>query len=226
MADEAALSVVIADDHPIVLNGIRSLIQTDRMFQVRAACSDGIAALDKIRELQPDLAVLDMSMPGLTGVEVLRILEKEKCKTRVVFLTALASDIQILEAVARGARGLMLKEMAADDLLECLRTVSTGALWLPKPLIDQAQKREQKRMQEVDSIDSSLTAREREIVLLVAEGLSNKEVARRTGVTEGTVKIHLHNIYQKLGVANRTTMAALAMMYRDRLQPGPEASRS
>jgi two-component system nitrate/nitrite response regulator NarL len=221
MADEAALSVVIADDHPVVLSGIKSLIQNDRMFQVLAACSDGISALKEIRELQPDLAVLDISMPGLTGVEVLRVLDKEKCKTRVIFLTALASDDQILEAVARGARGLMLKEMAADDLLECLRTVSAGALWLPKTLIEQAQKREQKRINEVESIDSSLTAREREIVLLVAEGLSNKEVARKTGVTEGTVKIHLHNIYQKLGVANRTTMAALAIMYRNRLQTGP-----
>jgi RNA polymerase sigma factor (sigma-70 family) len=217
MTDEPALSVVIADDHPIVLSGLQTLINKDRMFQVVAACSDGISALNKIRETHPSLAVLDMSMPGLTGIEVLRALEKDNCKTRVVFLTALPSDDQILEVLSRGARGLMLKETAADDLLECLRSVSAGGRWLPKQVVDGALEREQKRNAEVNSIENTLTSRERELVLLVAEGLSNKEVARKVGVTEGTVKIHLHNIYKKLGVANRTTMAALATSYRDRL---------
>ena len=217
MRDESALSVVLADDHPIVLSGLKSLIRNDRMFNVLAACPDGPSALNAIREARPELAVLDISMPGLTGVEVLRALSQERSRTRVIFLTALPTDDQILEAVALGARGLLLKEAAADELLACLRTVSTGARWLPAALLQQAQDREQKRKDELDAIENALTPRERELVLLVAEGLSNKEVARKLGVTEGTVKIHLHNSYQKLGVANRTTMATLALMYRDRL---------
>jgi two-component system, NarL family, nitrate/nitrite response regulator NarL len=215
-ARDSSLTVVIADDHPVVLRGLRGLIETDHQFKVVGACADGCTALRLIKENSPDLAVLDISMPGLTGVEVLRTLGRTNNKTRVVFLTASASDQQIIDAVALDAYGLMLKEAAADDLLECLRSVSAGVRWLPAPLVNQALDRERKRKAEADVLETALTARERELVLLVSDGLSNKEIARKIGVTEGTVKIHLHNIYQKLGVTNRTSMVSLALAYRSR----------
>src|SRR5829696_4307980 len=132
--------------------------------------------------------------------------------TRVLFLTASANDDHIASAVALGASGLLLKEAAADQLLEALGAVASGSRWLP-PEVDAAIQREVVRRSEFQRVAGALTPREREVVLLATEGLSNKEMARRIGVTEGTVKIHLHNVYQKLGVTNRTAMTALALAH-------------
>ncbi|WP_207541312.1 response regulator [Sabulicella rubraurantiaca] len=211
------MKVVLADDHPIVLSGLKGLIQTDTAFEIVATCRDGNSALEAIRTLRPDLAVLDVSMPNLTGLDVLGALASERLEVKVVFLTASATDDQIVTAVARGARGILLKDAAADALLECLHTVAAGSRWLPPDLVTSAMEREAGRRVEVDRLKTSLTPRERELVILVAEGLSNKEIARRLSLAEGTVKIHLHNIFQKLGVANRTAMTALALTYRDYL---------
>jgi RNA polymerase sigma factor (sigma-70 family) len=212
-----ALRVILADDHPVFLNGLRALLQTDPMFEVVATCPNGKAALQAILESKPDLAVLDVSMPGCTGVEVLAELGNRGFSTRVILLTASAGDHEIVEAVARGAYGLMLKDTAADTLLECMKSVSVGRRWLPSDLVEAAVEREEGKRAKVSQLDSALTVREREIVTLVAEGQSNKEIARRLGLTDGTVKIHLHNIYRKLEVHNRTSLTALALSYRNRL---------
>ena len=212
-----ALRVVLADDHPVFLTGLQALIRTDPMFEVVAIRPDGRAALQAILELQPDLAVLDVSMPGCTGVDVLTEIGARGLRTRVILLTASAGDHQIVEAVTRGAYGLMLKDTAADTLLECMRSVSTGRRWLPSDIVEAALEREEGKRARTSQVENALTAREREIVSLVAEGRSNKEIARDLGVTDGTVKIHLHNIYRKLDVSNRTALTALALSYRDRL---------
>jgi two-component system nitrate/nitrite response regulator NarL len=212
-----ALHLVLADDHPVFLSGLQSLIRTDPSFNVVATCSDGRSALQAILEIQPDLAVLDISMPGLTGIEVLADVKSRGLKTRVIFLTASAGDHQIVQAVLHGAYGLMLKDTAADALLECMRAVSTGRRWLPEDLVKSALKREEGRQAAADRIENGLTSREREIVVLAADGQSNKEIARQIGITEGTVKLHLHKIYQKLGVSNRASLTALSIAYRDEL---------
>jgi RNA polymerase sigma factor (sigma-70 family) len=212
-----ALRVILADDHPVFLSGLRALLQTDPMFEVVDSCPDGKAALQAILVSKPDLAVLDVSMPGCTGVEVLAELGSRSLSTRVILLTASAGDHEIVEAVARGAYGLMLKDAAADTLLECMRSVSVGRRWLPSDLVEAAVEREEGKRAKVSQLDNALTAREREIVTLVAEGQSNKEIARQLGLTDGTVKIHLHNIYRKLEVSNRTSLTALALTYRNRL---------
>ena len=213
--DTPPCRIVLADDHPIVLSGLKSLIETDPDYVLVATCSNGADALEAVRELQPDLAVLDISMPGLTGLEVLERLQTDKIASRVIFLTASASDEDIAAAVSRGAWGVLLKEVAADQLLECLGAVAGGSRWLPSQLVDGALQREAARRSEANRIAGALTPRERELVLLATEGLSNKEIARRIGVTEGTVKIHLHNVYQKLGVTNRTAMTNLALTHRE-----------
>jgi two-component system nitrate/nitrite response regulator NarL len=217
-AGRSALSVVLADDHPIVLGGLRTLIQTDPNFEIVAVCSDGQAALQAIAELQPDLAVLDVSMPGLNGIEVLAEINARGLKSRVVFLTASAGDHQIVEAAERGAYGLILKDAAADMLLTCMQSVSSGRRWIPSDLVEAALQREQQRRSKNIKVEGALTPREREIVLLAAEGLSNKEIARKLGLSDGTIKIHLHNIYHKLGVSNRTALTALALSYQDQLR--------
>jgi len=211
--------LVLADDHPVVLSGLKSLIESNPRFEVLAGCVDGIAALEAIRDLKPELAVLDISMPGLTGLDVLEHIKSEMLPTRVLFLTASANDDHIASAVALGASGLLLKEAAADQLLEALGTVASGSRWLPPEVVGAAIQREVVRRSEFQRVAGALTPREREVVLLATEGLSNKEMARRIGVTEGTVKIHLHNVYQKLGVTNRTAMTALALAHRDKFKP-------
>ncbi|MBL0408381.1 response regulator transcription factor [Microvirga aerilata] len=210
----SALRVILADDHPVFLNGLRALLQTDPMFEIVAVCPDGKSALQAILESKPDLAILDVSMPGCTGVEVLAELSDRDLTTRVILLTASAGDGEIVEAVARGVYGLMLKDAAADTLLDCMRSVAVGRRWLPPDLVGAAVKREEDNRAKVSQLDNALTSREREIVTLVAEGQSNKEIARKLGLADGTVKIHLHRIYNKLGVSNRTSLTALALNYR------------
>jgi two-component system nitrate/nitrite response regulator NarL len=157
-------------------------------------------------------------MPGLTGLEVLKAARAESLPTRVVFLTAVVKDEDIATAVAFGVSGLVLKDAVAAELRKCLAVVASGGHWLPMDLVEGAATREAARRTESERVVEALTARERELTLLVTQGLSNKEIAYRLGVAEATVKIHLHNIYHKLGVTNRTSLAALALAHLDRLK--------
>jgi DNA-binding NarL/FixJ family response regulator len=211
------ISVVLADDHPAILLGVAELLRSKRDIKVAATCSNGTAAMEAIRQLAPTVAVLDFFMPGLNGLEVLANLSAERSVTSAVFLTATATDKQLLTAVSRGAKGIVLKETALDELVECIRVVAGGREWLPPSLIDAAFEREAARQAVSTHLAQSLTCRERQIVLLVAEGLSNKEMCRRLGLSEGTVKIHLHNIYEKVGINNRTALAAMAVAGREEL---------
>jgi len=211
--NKACFSIVVADDHPIVLLGIVDVLQSSRNIKVVASCSDGTAAMEAIRKKAPDIAVLDIATPGVNGVEVLANIAAERSKTKIIFLTASVPDHQVLAAMARGAKAIMFKDAAPDDLVDCIRKVALGGTWFPPDLIDAALERETGRQLHSERIRQILTTREREIMLLVAEGLPNKLVARRLVVSEGTVKIHLHNIYQKLAVANRTALTAFALAH-------------
>ena len=207
------LSVLVADDHPVVLRGLVDVLQSSGGLKVVAACKDGLAAMDAIRKLAPDVAVLDIAMPSLPGLEILASLAGEGSKTKVVFLTASIADDQILAAISHGAKGIMFKDSAPEDLIDSVRTVAGGGTWFVPDLIDAALEREAGRRLRVERIKQNLTGRELEVMRLVAEGLANKEVARRLSLSEGTVKIHLHNIYQKIGVANRTALTAFTLAH-------------
>jgi DNA-binding NarL/FixJ family response regulator len=208
--------VILADDHPIMLAGVHGLLNAAGTYAVVATASNGAGAMERIRELRPDLAILDINMPELTGLEVLQIVEREEITTRVVLLTASVQDDQIATAVATGAWGIVLKDAAGDQLVGCLDHVASGRRWLPEEVIGPALERASARQSENAKYNDLLTAREREIAILVARGLSNKHISRQTGITEGTVKIHLHNIYQKLNVINRTTLAAVVQEHSDK----------
>jgi two-component system nitrate/nitrite response regulator NarL len=211
------ISLVIADDHPVVLQGLATLLRQHGGFELIESCSNGAEGLAAIRRFSPNLALLDMNMPQQNGLEVLKIVTAERLPTRIVFLAGSPSDREIITAVAGGAWGLMLKESAAEELINCLRTVAAGYKWHPPELVDAALERARERRREFSRVDDTLTRREREVMLLVADGLSNKEVGRRLNLSEGTVKIHLHTIYQKVAVTNRTALANLARMYRDQV---------
>jgi two-component system nitrate/nitrite response regulator NarL len=206
------LSVVVADDHQVVLQGVASVLRSHADMNVVAVCSDGVAAMNAIRELSPEVAVLDISMPGLNGLDVLTTINMEKLKTKVIILTATVTDGQILTAITGGAKGIMLKDTAPDNLVRYVRKVAAGQRWFPTSLVDAGLERDPVR--QVENRYLLLTSRQREVMLLVSEGLTNKAIGRHLQLSEGTVKVHLHNIYNKLGVANRTALAVLAIMRR------------
>ena len=205
------ISVVVADDHPVVLEGVGGILRAQPDINVVAACSAGAAASVAIQQFKPDVAVLDISMPDLNGLGVLSSLAGAGLETKVVFLTALATDNQIMAAIALGARGIMLKDAATDSLIDCVRDISQGKQWFPADLVESAREREGK------CPVGALTARERQIALLVSDGMSNKHLARQLDLAEGTVKLHLHNIYDKLCLRNRTELTALAIAHREQL---------
>lgn len=206
--------MLVADDHPLVLRALNELIAGQPDFEVVATAADGTSALAKLREALPNLAVLDLSMPGISGLELLGLITTENLPIRVIFLTASIPDDDILYAIESGIYGILLKESAPEALLSCMRQVALGEKWLPPDLVDPAIERQTSRPKRPGIESELLTIREADVVRLVCEGLSNKSIGRKLNLSEGTVKIHLHNIYRKLEVNNRTTLARVALGWR------------
>jgi len=207
-------TVALADDHPLVLRALHQLIGAQPEFLIRAASADGATALGDIRRERPDIAVVDVNMPKLSGLEVLREVGRERLSTRVVFLTAVLTDDQILEAIALGAWGIVLKEIAPEALIDCLKRVARGERWLPGNLIQAAMTRYARRRALPSNTVETLTTREKEVADLVARSLSNKQIADQLNLSEGTVKIHLHNIYRKLAIDNRAALTVFTVSGR------------
>lgn len=208
------VSLVIADRHPVVLQGLTSVLGMQDGFKIVASCSDGLSCIEAIRSLMPEIAILDMSMPGLSGLDILTIVNYEGLSTRLVFFTATIQGHELVMSTAAGAYGVLLKDVAPEVLVQSLRKVARGhRLQLPSP--DQAISREQTRLVITVNMLAALTDRERQIMVLVSEGLSNKEIGRRLNIADGTIKVHLHHIYRKLDISNRTVLAALAIAHND-----------
>jgi DNA-binding NarL/FixJ family response regulator len=222
-------SLVIADRHPVVLQGLTSVLGARSDFKVIACCSDGPSCIEAIRRLVPDIAILDISMPGLTGLEILTIANSERISTRLVFFTASVQDRELVMAATAGAYGVLLKDAALDIVVQSLRQVADGQRLLPLPSSGQAVPREQEQTNTAisENVLTVLTDRERQIMALVSEGLSNKEIGRRLNIADGTIKVHLHHIYQKLEISNRTVLAAFAISHNDSsgVLPGNHVSR-
>jgi two-component system, NarL family, nitrate/nitrite response regulator NarL len=206
-------SVVIADRHPVVLQGLTNVLGAESNFRVVASCSDGTECIEAIRRLLPDIAILDISLPGLTGLEILAIANSESLPTRLVFFTASIADRELVMSAAAGAYGVIPKDVTPEILLQSLRQVADGERLLPLPSADQAVSPEQSNIPIAENVLTVLTDRERQIMALVSEGLSNKEIGRRLNIADGTIKVHLHHIYQKLEISNRTVLAALAISH-------------
>ena len=204
-------SVVIADRYPVVLQGLTNALTAESGFKVVACCRDGTNCIEAIRSLVPDIAILDISLPNLTGLEILAIANSENLSTRLVFFTASVEDRELIVSAAAGAYGIILKDVALEMLVQSLRQVAGGQRLLPQLRSDQAVPREKRDIAVTETALTVLTDRERQIMRLVSGGLSNKEIGRRLNITDGTIKQHLHNIYQKLAISNRTVLAALAI---------------
>jgi two-component system nitrate/nitrite response regulator NarL len=213
--------VVIADRHPVVLQGLIKLLGAQSGFKVVACCSDGTNCIEAIRSLAPDLAIVDISMPGLTGLDILAIANSESIPTRLVFFATSIDENELVMAAAAGAYGVILKDVAPEILVHSLQQVAAGHRLLPRISSEQVVPREQENVAIRESVLAVLTDRERQIMRLVSEGLSNKAIGRRLNLADGTIKVHLHNIYQKLEINNRTVLAALAISQNGRQSAGP-----
>jgi len=202
-------TVVIADRHPVVLRGLSQVLGEQADFRILASCSDGMSCVEAIRSLSPDIALLDVSMPDVAGIEILAIANSERLATRLVFFAASVDDRSLMMLGAAGAYGVILKDVAPEVLVQALRRVARGQKLFPLLSSDPAASGEQTAVGEKSL--TALTDRERQIMRLVSEGLSNKEIGRRLNIADGTIKVHLHHIFQKLDVGNRTVLAALAI---------------
>jgi len=215
--NQQLVSVVVADDHPAVLYGITEILRAQPDISVVAACSAGESATAAIQQFTPNVAVLDIILPDLSGLDVLLSTVKDGIKTRVVLLTAVATDDHILAAMTSGAKGLLFKDAAPENLVDCVREVANGNLWFPHGLVGDALKRKSGRQTDRECSIEALTRREAQIALLVSEGLPDKLVARQLNIADGSVKVYLHYIYEKLGISNRTALCALAIPHRELL---------
>jgi DNA-binding NarL/FixJ family response regulator len=204
------IRLVLVDDHPIVLHGLQQLFGSQSDFDVVAACSNGVAAVAEVRRHQPDVLLADLRMEGMNGLDLLRALSTEGLKCRTIVLTAAAKDGEIVEAMRLGAMGVVLKDISPDALVNCVRSVHRGEQWIDRDTLADASGGVLKRGAVASDIGIALTPREIEIVQMIAKGLRNKAIAERLAISEGTVKVHLHNIYEKLGVDGRLELVLCA----------------
>src|SRR5436190_6834013 len=217
------IRIVVADDHPIFRDGLCRLLGLEEDFEVVAQAQDGRQVLEILQQLEPDILLLDLKMPGLDGLGTLQKLQAARNKTRVIVLTASDDKKEFVQAMKLGTSGIVLKQTATELLIKSIRKVHAGEIWLDShttaavirqfvandeaPMaqapVQAAAPRERER--------SPLSQREREIVALVAQGFKNKEMAEKMFISEQTVKNHLHNIFDKLGVSDRLELALYAI---------------
>jgi DNA-binding NarL/FixJ family response regulator len=204
-ADAAKIRVVIVDDHSVVRSGLEQFLATTADIELVATAANGIEALACVEEFEPDVVLMDLSMPEMDGIEATRRIAQHHPSSRVLVLTSFSDQTRILDALEAGADGYLLKHADPDDIADGIRAVYVGESPLdPKAARTLLESRRGGRTA------SQLTEREREVLLLVREGLANKQIARRLGIAERTVKAHLTSVYQRLGVTDRTQAALWA----------------
>lgn len=205
MTGEAApLGILVADDHPIVLDGLERVFDLEADLRVVGRCRRTDEVAPKIAATRPDVLVLDLRMPPDGGLAVLEALRGVEAPATVL-LTAAIDESEVVEALRLGTRGIVLKESAPERLVDAIRSVAAGAEWIDPTLLGAAFRA---LRSDRDGLEV-LTQREREIAQRVAEGLSNRQISERLNITEGTVKIHLHNVFEKLGIRSRLQLALL-----------------
>jgi two-component system, NarL family, nitrate/nitrite response regulator NarL len=211
------IRILIADDHPIVRDGLRRLLETEPDFAVAGQAADGREAVKLVRELQPDVLLLDLSMPRLPGLEVLRELADSATSVRTILLAAAIEKEQIIEALQMGARGVVLKESATQLLFKGIRTVMAGQFWVGREKVSDlvaALRGLVSSGGEKPDKNFGLTRRELEIVSTIVAGYTNRDIAQKFSLSEDTVKHHLTHIFDKLGVSSRLELAMFAVNHR------------
>ncbi len=204
------ITLVLADEHPLFLEGLALFCSRQGDFKVLSHCLDGDETFRAVLRHRPDILVLDTSLPPSGGIDVLKQLRQAQAATRTVILTDALSDETAMEAIRHDVRGVVLKKMPPERLAQCIRKVHAGGKWLELDSLSRAVEKLLHRESGARRLSTILTPREIEIMRLVAKGKSNREIGANLLITEGTVKIHLHNIYKKLGVCNRVDLTLYA----------------
>ncbi|HBY59971.1 MAG TPA: DNA-binding response regulator [Solibacterales bacterium] len=212
------IRIFIADDHPIVRDGLRKLLSFEDDFVVVGEASDGREMLEQVTSADPDVILLDLRMPNLDGLGALQSLQHINKRAKVIILTASEDKNEFVQAMKLGCSGIVLKQTAPDLIVKSIRKVNDGEIWLDSHTTAAVMRQFASPMEQVGAIvtnkgreRSPLSAREREIVALVAQGYKNKEMAEKMFISEQTVKNHLHNIFDKLGVSDRLELALYAI---------------
>lgn len=201
--------VLVADDHPVYREGIVRAVKERPDLELVGEASDGREALERVRELNPDVAVLDIRMPGLDGTQVLNALRRDGIATEVLFLSAFLESELAYRTVAEGAKGYLSKEAARQEICDAIVVISRGGTALAPEV--QASLAQGIRERELAGGRPDLTPREREVLQLISEGMSAPEIGKRIHLSPTTVKTHLHTLYEKLGVRDRAAAVAEAM---------------
>jgi DNA-binding NarL/FixJ family response regulator len=206
------ITIVLADDHHVVRQGLRALLEAEPGFSVVAEAADGLAAADLVERLKPNVLVLDLMMPRLSGLEVARQVRRRSPQTRVVVLSMYANEAYVLEALRNGVAGYVLKESTAADLVHAVREAVAGRRYLSHPLSERAiELYVQKAQATTPDIYETLTSREREVMHLVAEGYSNADIAARLSITRRTAETHRARVMRKLGLRNQVELIRYAL---------------
>lgn len=200
-----SIRILLADDHPLTRAGIAEFLRREETFDLIAEAEDGNRAWELINELMPDVALLDIRMPGMDGVAVSQRVKTSGLPTATIMLTSYDAQQYVMASLRAGARGFVLKTVSPRELTAAINTVANGGLYLDPEVASV--------MGGEDFVPEALSTREREVLLLAAQGLSSKEVARRLFISERTVQTHLASIYDKLGSKNKTEALLLALKY-------------
>lgn len=209
------IRILLADDHPIFRDGLRKLLTSDDNLTIVGEASNGQECIQLLAKLKPDILLLDLRMPDKDGLAVLEEINFETMPTRVIILTATEDDRDVIRAMRLGARGVVLKQSATDLLVKSIHKVYSGEIWLDQHMTAEVMKAFAKSSEAGPRREKPLLSdREKEIVQLVAQGFRNKEIGEKLFISEQTVKNHLHNIFDKLGVSDRLELALYAIHHR------------
>ncbi|SDX44277.1 response regulator [Thiocapsa roseopersicina] len=204
------IQIVIFDDQPFLLLGVERLLADEPDIRIQASCTDGAQCLEAVRRYQPDILILDPSLPDNAGLAVLEALARDSLTTKTVIFTRSLTEIELLRVMHLGVQGVVLKQMPPEMLVQCLRKVHAGGQWHEKTSFGLAfdmMLRRERRQREVAAL---LTPREVELTRLVAAGFDTCAIAAQLNIAPGTVKVHLHRIYIKLGLRNRVALTNFA----------------
>jgi two-component system, NarL family, nitrate/nitrite response regulator NarL len=211
----STVNIVIADDHAMFREGVRKLLECQPEMRVVSEAADGEDTVRVVRQFNPNILLLDLSLPRLTGLEVLRELSKLGVQTRTIVVTADIEREQIVEVLQLGAHGVVLKHSSLELLLKCIRCVNMGQYWVGQEsvldLIQAVRQMNPAQPAPAAKRDFGLTSRERQVIALVGAGYTNKDLGKKLGISENTAKHHLTNIFDKLGVSNRLELVLFAV---------------